>query len=210
MPNIEVAIEPRDFHKRPLLCWDLLRGDMYDKESDSDSDLCLCVCVWVRGLYVESKEACINRCYTSSVPSPNCSCIPRRTRSSTTSRCSSRSRAVSTARIARTSTNADGEQPKGPINARGVSRNRTGTSGTSTCTTSDRTVATANAWGGHRVSLHEGYRAQRGTVLASSKSNPLTPHVPPGAAPPLLIPIPSPRTAPLIGPCRHNTPNPSP
>jgi len=44
MPNVEVATEPRDFHRRPLLCWDPLRGDMYDKESDSDSDL-LYVCV---------------------------------------------------------------------------------------------------------------------------------------------------------------------
>jgi len=202
MSNVEVAIEPHDFHRRPLLCWDLLQGDMYDKDSDSDSDLCVYVCVWVGGLYVESKEACVNQCYTSSISSPNCLGIPRRIRSSTTSRCSSRSRAVSTP------TNAEGEQPKEPINARGVSRSRTGTSGSSTCTTSNRTVATANAWGGHRVSHHEGYRAQRGTVLASSKSNPPAPRALPGAAPPLLIPIPSPRTAPPSGPYRRNTPNP--
>jgi len=45
MSNVEVAIEPRDFHRRSLLCWDLLRGDMYDKESDSDLHLCVYVCV---------------------------------------------------------------------------------------------------------------------------------------------------------------------
>jgi len=152
MSNVKVAIEPRDFHRRPLLCWNWLRV-ICTIRSRIRIRISVCMCVWVGGFYVESKAACVNWCYTSAVSFPNCSRIPRRTRSSTTSRSRSRSRTVSTARIARTSTNA-----------RGVSRSRTGTTGSSTCTTSDRTIATANAWGGHRVSLHEGYRAQRGTV----------------------------------------------
>jgi len=97
-----------------------------------------------RWAYVESKEACVNRYYTSSISSPNCLGIPGSIRSRTTSHCSSRSRAGSTARIAHTS--AEGrEPPRGPINARGVSRSRTGTTRLSTWTTSDRTVATAKA-----------------------------------------------------------------
>jgi hypothetical protein len=55
-------------------------GDMYDKESDSDLNLCVYVYVG-RWSYVDSKEACVNRYYTSSISLLNCLGIPRRIRS---------------------------------------------------------------------------------------------------------------------------------
>ena len=87
-------------------------GDMYDKESESDSCLCVYVCVG-RGLYVESKEACVNWHYTSSISSPNRLGIPGSIRSSTTSHCSSRGRAGSTARITHPLPK-DENNPEGP------------------------------------------------------------------------------------------------
>jgi len=44
MSNVEVAIEPRDFHRRPLLRWDLLRV-ICTIRSRSRSRIYVCMCV---------------------------------------------------------------------------------------------------------------------------------------------------------------------
>jgi len=173
-----VAIPSCDIHRRPLLRWD---SDL-QVICTIKSRIRMCVCIWGLVVVCRVERACINRYYTSSISSPNCLGIPQRIRSSITNRCSSRSRARSRARIARTSTNAEGgKQPRELINAQGPPRSRMGT------------------W-------YEEYWTQRETGLASSTSNPPTPSAPPGTASPLLIPIPSLRPVPLKRSMPSNSP----
>jgi len=88
---------------------------MYDKESDSDLNIRVYVyVVCVHGPLVVSRvERGLRKPLLHKLnPSPNCLGIPRRIHSGTTSRCNSRSRAGTTARIAHTPTNAEGGMPE--------------------------------------------------------------------------------------------------
>jgi hypothetical protein len=96
--------------------------------------------------YVESKEACVNRYYTSSILSPNCLGIPQPICSVTTHRCSSGSCTRSTVRIACTPTNEGAHQlPRSPPQPNETTRspNRT---------TSNRTIASWRLLSPRRIS----------------------------------------------------------